>query len=337
MAEADGELSPEPRASRATNWSRYWASGAHHSCSGSFGPQYEGAIRDWWLRSLRSLPVINDALDLATGGGAVLRLLAESTPQARLTGVDIGEVSPPWLNQLTTQEASRVSVRGGIDVEQLPFSNAAFDLVTSQFGIEYANLNQALAEVRRVLRPEASLLCVLHHAESRIVELARWEAEHIAWLLSPGGWVEVSTSLCPLLELAATPEGRAALARDQAAGRIRQRFNALQDERIEKISASACPDILHAASDIFGQVMPLCARQDAQAAESRLHRFAQDLRDSEFRLRDLARCALTPTDVSSLRQGLEDLDFQNIHMAEMRHSSGLMGWSLSAQVPESRK
>ena len=41
---------------RIESWSRYWASGALHSCAGSFDGNYAGSLRAFWNEVFSSLP-----------------------------------------------------------------------------------------------------------------------------------------------------------------------------------------------------------------------------------------------------------------------------------------
>ena len=280
---------------RADVWSRYWATGAQHSCAGSFGKQYEGAIGRWWQQVFEALRPDGRVLDLATGSGAVLQLaLKHCTSQAvRLDGVDVGQVAPTWKEALTADQRTRVQIHAGVSAESLPFSDHAFNLVTSQFGIEYTDLDRSLAEVRRVLRAGGSLRCVLHHANSQSVHLARAEVDHIRWLLAPNGLLETAAQLCEPFSRSITPKGRAELAQSQSANALRQRFNVLQDERTRLASASPCPDVLHEASDAVNKALHAATAQGVLPAQAVAQGFAQSLRDSAFRLSDLIEHAIS--------------------------------------------
>lgn len=53
-------------------------------------------------------------------------------------------------------------------MESLPFPDQSFGGAVSQFGIEYARVPAAAAELARVLKAEAALAFVIHHADSPI-------------------------------------------------------------------------------------------------------------------------------------------------------------------------
>lgn len=318
---------------RAQVWSRYWATGALHSCASSFGDAYGGAIGGWWQQIFGDLLADERVLDIATGSGALLQLGLRHCPSAsvRWDGIDVGQVAPEWLRTLPEAQAQRVRVHPGIRAEALPFADSSFDLVTSQYGIEYSELHQSLAEVHRVLRPRGRLRCVLHHAQARSVVLARAELDHIRWLLAPDGLLQVLQQLCRPFAQSTTAAGREALVGDSGARALRRSFNTLQDQRLLLASGSACPDVLHEASAAIKRVLALAVEQGAPVAEQSALAFMEQLRDSAFRLGDLIEHALAPADIDGLRAGLRNLGFE-VRAAELIDGAHLMGWSLQADL-----
>jgi SAM-dependent methyltransferase len=62
---------------------------------------------------------------------------------------------------------------GGARAEALPFADGAFDLVVSNFAVEYAAPDSALPELNRVLRAGGSAALVLHSADSIVTANSR--------------------------------------------------------------------------------------------------------------------------------------------------------------------
>jgi Methyltransferase domain len=330
--------SPHPAAGldarRSEVWSRYWALGARHSCGGSFGDAYGGAIGGWWQQLFQALPAGSRVLDLATGSGAVLQLGLAHTRFAdiRLEGVDLMHAAPPWLRQLPPAQQARVHLHQGVGTEQLPFADGSFDLVTSQFGLEYTRLPQTLTEARRVLRAGGALRAVLHHSLARPLVLARHELAHIAWLLQPSGLLDVASRMTEPLARAATPQGRASLAHDAGANALRQAFNTLQDERIARARTQPCPDVLHELQPVLARLFQQATEQGAAAGRQVAEQHVQSLHDTAFRLQDLLDHALTPETLAEVQQQLQGLGFA-VRTGELRDSAQPMGWTLEADLP----
>lgn len=319
---------------RADIWSRYWSSGARHSCLGSFGQHYEGAIGRWWQTVFEGLQPGQRVLDVATGSGALLQLALKHIPSqtVHLHGVDVGQVAPAWARELAPEQRARVQIHSGVSAESLPFADQSFGLITSQFGLEYTGLDRSLTEIRRVLVSGGALRCILHHANSQSVMLARTEVTHTQWLLAPGGLLDVTEQLCGPFSQAATPQGRVELAGNQKANVLRQAFNALQDERLQLISTSDCPDVLHEASDAVNNALQSASRQGVVAASALVQQFAQKLRDSEFRLADLIDHALSEQSLDDLLHQLKALGF-TATSGELMDATLTMGWWLKADSP----
>jgi len=333
MKDETGGLEHHPAAQRAQVWSRYWASGARHSCAGSFGATYGGAIGLWWQQVFGDLQADERVLDIATGSGALLQLGLRDCRSAAVNwdGIDVGQVAPEWLQTLPEAQRRRVRIHPGIDAAVLPFAAGRFDLVTSQYGIEYSDMRQSMAEIRRVLRQRGRLRCVLHHASSRSVVLARAELDHIRWLLAPEGLLLVVEQLCAPFAQSTTAAGREALGQDARANGLRGSFNALQDRRLQMAATSVCPDILHEASTAINRVLGLAVEKGAPVAEQAARAFMKVLRDSAFRLSDLIGHALAPADLLDLRDLLRGLGFA-VETAELVDGKDLLGWSLQADL-----
>jgi ArsR family transcriptional regulator len=143
----------------------------------------------------RHLPAgpLGEALDIGTGTGRVLALLA---PRAeRAVGVDTSRDMLAVARANLEREALRnVEVRHG-EMTQLPLPSAAFDVAVMHMALHYAaDPARAVAEAARVLRPGGRLIVVdfAPHKEERLrAEHAhRWlgfaEAEIAEWMAAAG-------------------------------------------------------------------------------------------------------------------------------------------------------
>ena len=120
-------------------------------------------------------------MDLCTGNGAVIRAVLESATKnvtsIELCGIDSAEIAPHLIADGHPQLVSHF-VRGS--VTNLPFSDCCFDVVTSQFGIEYAPSERTTAEAMRVLKTGGKGLFITHarggvtavHAGAEISDIA---------------------------------------------------------------------------------------------------------------------------------------------------------------------
>lgn len=96
------------------------------------------------------------ALDLAGGTGDVAFRLARAG--ARVT---VADPSAAMMAVGHARPGGEAVVWTEAEAEALPFADASFDLVTIAFGIRnVTRLDDALAEIRRVLRPGGRFLCL---------------------------------------------------------------------------------------------------------------------------------------------------------------------------------
>jgi SAM-dependent methyltransferase len=322
-------------AERGAVWSRYWAQGAGHSCAGSYKDGYGGAIARFWAERFAALPTPARVLDIATGNGALPRLLLQTRAEPGIVceALDLATVTPPWLDGLPPDQRARFRVRSGCAAEVLPYADAHFDLVTSQYGLEYSDLEHSLPEVRRVLAPAGWVALVLHHAQGRPVRLARIEIDHIEWLLAPGGFLDLAQTLLPCMARAGSAEGRAALAHDAQANAWRESFNALQDRLDERAAATHGDgaDVLFETRQAAAQLFAAAGSQGTEAACAACAELRGALQDSLLRLRELCACALDETRVHSIARDLA-APTAALRIGTLQEGQHLMGWTLHGPV-----
>lgn len=321
-------------AERRNSWSNYWASGALHSCLGSFEGNYAGEVVQAWRSALESLPDGAVVLDIATGNGALPALFLAEAPAGRLEkveAVDLAMVRPDWIQSLDADKRGRVNVRGGVTAESLPFPDGHFDMACSQFGIEYTALARSLPEAARVLKPGGLLALVLHDPQSLMCRNASEERGHLEWVRQ-SGILALSARMCEVVARAATPEGRAALANDPDADATREKLNATMAELALRAKDSRVPDILgHVQHTIFHAIQISQQSGAAENGKEGLDWLGSQLDQSELRLVELLDCAL---DEARLDEFLAGTGFVEESRRSLAFPGGeRLGWWLTARKP----
>ena len=319
----------DQRGGRAAVWARHWASGSPHSCAGSYGNTYGGAVAAFWRTVLADVPPGARTLDLATGAAALPRLFLEIAPQLSLVidAVDLAPTSPGWL--ASAESAARhIRYHGDISIEALPFADGSFDFVVSQYGLEYAGVT-ARHEARRVLSRQGRAAFLLHHRDARPVQLADLDLAHLAWLQSDDGLLAAAHDMVGPLARACTPEGRAHLATDRNAQARRERFNAAQGRLASRLAAGVDGgDVLQEVRLTVMQILGIAReRGDAAAAMARLSLLDTQLKDHAWRLEELRQCALDRDGVAALASSVS-WDGSVPRIASVMEGPHLMGWSV---------
>ena len=121
-----------------------------------------------WGLSHHSISPDSTVLDIGCGGGAAVRLLAAKKSTGKVYGIDH---SLDMVN--LSKKVNKRLIEGNLaeidygSVSCLPYSDDMFDTVTAIETIEFwPNLIDDLREVKRVLKPDGSLLLVNRHTAS---------------------------------------------------------------------------------------------------------------------------------------------------------------------------
>lgn len=171
------------------HWSDYWAAGRLTSLPDDFAANYEGEIAAFWSAQFRDVPEGGRMLDVCTGNGPI-PLLAAADFAARgnhveLVAIDAASIDPATVASKYPALASlvaRVRFVGNSPIESHELPAAHFDLVTSQYGIEYADWDAAARQVAHALKPGGRLAVICHCASPDMLQnnlaLAR-DFEHL--------------------------------------------------------------------------------------------------------------------------------------------------------------
>lgn len=148
----------------APAWDTYWQ-GTRENAAHKEGGVQEALLAEFW-RDLLSEQLTENPnlriLDLACGNGAVTGFVGEINPALRVNCCDY---SLHALMELERRHPGNLPVVA--DAARLPYTDASFDLVVSQYGVEYAGA-EAIVEAARLLAPGGTLALLVHVYEGAI-------------------------------------------------------------------------------------------------------------------------------------------------------------------------
>ncbi len=145
-------------------WDTYWQ-GTREKAAHKEGGVQEALLAEFWDELLSSQLQANPSLrvlDLACGNGAVTGFLRQISPALAVHCCDYS------LHALVDLERRHPgNLRVVADAARLPYADASFDLVASQYGVEYAG-PQAIVEAARLVAPGGTLALLVHVFEGAI-------------------------------------------------------------------------------------------------------------------------------------------------------------------------
>lgn len=163
-------------------WSRYWQTGARTSLPLNFDQNYDGEIEAFWSQCFQEIGPEARVADVCCGNGAVAMLAATHSERRELgwsiqaidaADLDIDVLQTCWATQYAA--FSRIDFQGGVPVECLSPSSAGFDLICSQYGLEYCNVAAAAPQLLASLAPAGRLVLVSHINDSEVHRTMRLE------------------------------------------------------------------------------------------------------------------------------------------------------------------
>lgn len=170
-------------------WSVYWAQDQLHSCVPAAQTNDQQCLVDLWQKFAKTLASDAKVLDLATGNGAVPVVLLGANPEIQVIAVDRAEIDPTQFVS-DTPELHKVEFHPNVDIQRLPFEDDTMDAITSQFGIEYAGLLDAIEAALPKLKSNGELLFVIHNTDSEILATSAKKIVELEQLLKSNGPIE---------------------------------------------------------------------------------------------------------------------------------------------------
>jgi ubiquinone/menaquinone biosynthesis C-methylase UbiE len=329
--EADIALTSQGR--RRLAWSRYWAEGSLHSLGTSFAGNYADSMGTFWQSEFAPCLPQHHILDIGCGNGPLAKLLVDLVPDQgpSWVGIDLANPSPTWLIKQSDHIRDRIQFRGGVLAEELPFPDHSFDLVVSQFGIEYSDLTRSQAEVVRVLRPEGRIAMLVHHAQSLPVIVSRHELRHLAFIAQTD-FLSLVGKMIPFMAQLADPDGQQKLAQNPTAGATRKLFDEAQASLEKRAATEPIPDLLVDVRLYAQECFQIAVSGGAEPALNRLSVYKTLLQDSRLRLDELVRCSLDEAGVLAMQERFASLRGRPARSAlvPVVVNDHIFGWTVKA-------
>lgn len=303
------------------HWSRYWRTGALHSCtSGEGGGAFS---EEFWEGFFAGAEGSVRIVDIGTGNGLIPLLATRCLGgRAKIHGIDAAQVHPEAARH---RELADVEFMAGVVAEQLPFEDSSINVLTSQFALEYSDIPSSLDEVLRVLSPAGQVAFVMHARDSRISTVSRAQLRQIEWLRSPGGFFDSARRMIRVLG-SRRGTGNAPGSHE----RVRQRYNEVATALIGRLEQEKDGEVLARAAIAVQRTLAACVAGTGAGEIARLECLAEELGDEASRLREQLEAARTPEQVRGIQHRLEAAGMEVV-IGSLRQEGQLMAYTVTAR------
>lgn len=263
---------------KSDHWSDYWSRGCLTSLPQDFAENYDGEVAEFWDDAFSQVPAHGAVVDLCTGNGAVALLAAGYSAKSRVpfdvTAVDAAQIRADAISRQFPGQGellSRIQFISNTQVENLELSEAGFDLVTSQYGLEYCDWPAAARTACTLLKPGGRLVLVCHSATSDIMAFMEQERREYELLQNLGFFKATAAYLAGQLD-------------DR---QFRSTLNAVGIE-VSRQALSKPSPLLSSVLNMSGGVLSMSAT-DLAARKPQLQTFLSQMQHGLARLEDMLR------------------------------------------------
>ena len=306
--------------SELTAWSKMWRQPCVTTFAGMFPNSYDDTIRDFWEQQL--VDHVDHVVDIACGNGALTWLCNEflnaGETKTRITGMDAATIDPFTALEKDPAEYPEIHFIGDTPAEKLPLEDGSVDIVVSQYGIEYSDLDMTVPEVARVLRDTAKICLIVHDEHSVIVrESVRFLDDHHEMLESEK-FHELALELVQLIEQHGTGTAlKSAPAYTDLQSRIAAAVSRFDDRAKMHPRTSGYAQYIIELNRATNENVEI----PAEVRRARVLAARDALAIATLRLDELAEAALSEQDRQDLKKSLESYDFTVTRMQTIGYKS----------------
>ena len=309
-------------ARQANAWSALWRSGLVTAWGNQ---QYPGNSRRFFEEAVQAVAHRDPRarmLDIGTGNLAIPRIALAVAPSLDVHGLDIAEMHPELLTDLSAEERARLDrvTRHQRPAEDSGFDNESVALVTGAFALEYTDMDRTLAEIARILTPGGSGAFLLHHPDGPVIR-------SLVERLKPGNQRLLDRAFRVISRYAVNPEGTTE----------HRELWAFFDEMLQRNGRNLMDYASGLILERFNTIIPVAQRSTPSDRPNLLARI-QDIWDTtrDDMLQQAVERGLTREAVAARVQAagliVEELDPLSL---EFQRGGSMLAWKLQIRKPGS--
>jgi len=298
-----------------SGWSDYWQ---QDSADGEVFVTAQGerhpALSEFWQPQFEALEDGARIIDLASGAGSVFAHLPERHAFS-LSAADISAVALQALRGRFPETNTLVC-----SADEVPLDNESFDLVVTQFGVEYAGVS-AFAEAARLVAPGGKFVG-LCHIQDGYIDSANQKQLAEAKVLTRHGFIDRATDLIT-----------AAFSGDQAALKQAQDEFALAATPVGE-GMRRCRQGIHTyLFQGFRQLYERRQQYDLTDITGWLEAMRTELEVNLDRLGRMCEAALSEAEVRDIERIFEEQRLKDVHCTPLETANNKLpiAWRLMAR------
>lgn len=314
-------------------WNDYWHFDRLSSFDDDGKINYGEEIAGGWRAFFDTLPQGASILDLCTGNGAVAVMAAEASRRGgkdfRIVAVDSADINPCLYVKSHRDELAGIEFQPATPAECLPWPDACFDAVVSQFGVEYSDLSQSMSEIARVVAPAGKARLFLHAAEGDVVQRSNLAITEIDFLLYEA---DLAGKAQHCLRAASATERKLDRSASSlcAASASRAAFHEALRETGQRIATSTDPAVLRNSGKMLDALYQHRGQYDLAQMIGIVEGIRTEWRNHRGRLAAQVEAAVTRDQRTELASRLERSGATKIKEADQVVSGALIGHCIEA-------
>jgi ubiquinone/menaquinone biosynthesis C-methylase UbiE len=319
--------------SETSIWNDYWQFDRLSSFDDEGRVNYREDIAAGWRAFFGSLPQGASILDLCTGNGAVAVIAAEAGRRGgknfRIVAVDSADINPCLYVKNHRDDLAKVEFRPATAAESLPWPNASFEAVVSQFGIEYSDLSQSIPELARVVAPAGKVRLFLHAAEGAVVQRSKAAIEEIDFLLHEADLAGKAQRCLRAVAAVERNMDRSAVAQS-AASESRGAFREALQATSQRIATATDPGVLRNSGKMLDTLYQSRGQYDLAQIIGIAEGIRTEWRHHRARLAAQIEAAVSRDQRAELARTLRRSGATRVKESEQMVSGALIGYCIEA-------
>ncbi|MDH5434008.1 MAG: class I SAM-dependent methyltransferase [Gammaproteobacteria bacterium] len=309
------------------SWETYWR-GANGQVALTNEGETDPALNIFWegfFKTVRTDYAVPNIIDIASGNGAVIKIAQKILGKLdfKLTSLDISE------SAIKNIEKSYPKIRGIVaNATKIPYESTSFDIVTSQFGIEYAGI-EAILEASRLVSVGGLLVLIMHQRSSIIDRKCSQNYKSIQLLLN-SEFIPLSIDMFRTGFNAVSGSDRQPY--ENAAKKLAPSIKQVEDILNSYGTDTADGTILKLYEDI-GNIHKKIQYYDSNEVLEWLTNMKMEINAYSERMLSMTNSALDNSDMAEITSRLEENNFMIEHKENLiGHNNRLpLGWTLVAR------